>query len=140
MCALGARDFSILALLSSFAEIDSLRAAALHGVVARYGGRLLLKPNEDVSRLLRDASADADHGALDALVGSYGDGISIAREAPDAVRVFREKDGARRPWGEAYVSGSDYLFALEDRYTAVGRATLTGDRLDFANGTAWTKS
>ena len=134
-----ANDFSLLAIVRSFAEADSIRCrGASDHITVRFLGRLSLPTHELLVRSFESLAASRSFAALDALEGQYDNGAKIKRESDDACRVSRFRNGKWHPWGEAYVTEGGYLFAF-DGHNLLFNAQFIDGRLRFSNNSAWAK-
>lgn len=137
---IGTSNYSMLAMVRSFAETDALRKIATgNQLTIRYCGLLSLPTHDLVAQSFEGPSSRQDNRSLDVLQGIYRNGAKIERQSDDAVRAFRREQGEWVPWAEGYSWKGGYIFAFEGR-DRLFFARFENGHLRFSNNTAWAKA
>jgi hypothetical protein len=133
-------QFSILALVRSFREADSIRTQCrFNRVNARFCGALSLPTHQLLAKSLEDLTRPGTSEALRLLEGEYDNGALIKSHSHDVARIYRVAGKRVVPWAECYASSEGYLVNFSGRRDSVFKASFEDQRLKFSNGSVWSK-
>ena len=138
--ALCTDQFSILVLVRSFQEADSIRAQCrFPDVEVRFCGALTLPTHDLLARSLGQLSQPGTSKAMTALEGEYDNGAVIKCLSDQVARIYRVAGERVTPWAECYTLSEGYLINFDSRRNSVFNATLEDHCLKFSNGSSWRK-
>lgn len=138
--ALCAAPFSILALVRTFREADSIRAhCQFRHVQARFCGPLSLPTHDLLAQSFGQLSKPGTSEAMRVLEGEYDNHAVIERHSDEVARIYRRAGERLIPWAECYALPDGYLVNFDSRRNSVFKATLEDNCLKFSNGSSWRK-